>query len=420
MQGVGADNIVGGGQGLGLTLNPTGPSKFAFVVPRYFQGMAGGAETLCAELAFRLAERLGPSGYLNEVEILSTCAIDNRTWNNHYEPGSEQVGRVTIRRFAVDDRNLETWIPLQIRLSQRERLTVAEELDWMAESVNSKALYEYLLQHGQEFAAIFFAPYLFGTTFWGSMLHPERSVLIPCLHDESYAYTAVVRSMFEEVRGAIFNTEAERRLAQRLYGPIAGGVVGIGFDPASAEDDALEPYFKERFPYVLYVGRKETCKNVQLLVDYFIEGKESSPALKDFKLVILGGGDKSDVERPQAFLREDVIDLQHLPEQDKRRIIKGAFALCQPSTNESFSIVLMEAWRLGVPVLVHEQCAVTKEHALKSGGGLYFSDADDFVTGLELLQSSPELRTRLGQSGRTYVEEEYNWAVVMKRLEGVF
>ena len=43
--------------------------------------------------------------------------------------------------------------------------------------------------------------------------------------------------------------------------------------------------------------------------------------------------------------------------------------MVNPSAYESFSLVLLEAWTLGIPVLVNASCAATMEHCRASGGG---------------------------------------------------
>jgi hypothetical protein len=242
--------------------------KFCFVPPRYFDGIAGGAETLMGGLAHALQSR-GDS-----VEILTTCAKDNRTWANEFEAGESVVNGIKVTRFEVDERDLERWIPIQCALHEGSQVSADDQITWMAESVNSKAMYAHIARRAHEFDAIFFGPYLFGTTFWGSLIAPEKSILIPCLHDESYAYQEVIASMFRQVRGCLFNAEPEMYLARSLYGDIRGGVVGMGFEmPSTQSVESLPPYFESRFPYILYLGRKETGKNVHRLIDYFCSAK---------------------------------------------------------------------------------------------------------------------------------------------------
>ena len=390
------------------------PKRYAFVVPRYERGLAGGAETLAAQLAERLAARG------DQIEILTTCARDNRTWANELPEGEEQVEKLTIRRFSVDVRELERWVPYQLRLHDGMQLALDEQLEWLEHSVNSSGLYRYIAEHGQQFDLLFFAPYLFGTTFWGSLIYPSRSVLIPCLHDESYAYTEVLASMFRQVRGALFNAAAEGELARRLYGEIAGGEVGMGFEPHTPNYvEGLKPLLNPTHPYVLYLGRKETGKNVHKLIDEFITAKELGFIEEKVHLVIAGGGSYSDLGRPQALERGDVIDVGYMSELDKARLIRHSTVLCQPSTNESFSIVLMEAWLLGAPVLVSSDCPVTQEHVVGSGGGLFYRGAAELGATVRALLQDSSLRTRMAVAGSEYVGVRYSWEAVLERFDQV-
>jgi len=90
--------------------------------------------------------------------------------------------------------------------------------------------------------------------------------------------------------------------------------------------------------------------------------------------------------------------------------------VCQPSVNESFSIVLMEAWLAETPVLVHARCPVTTHHVFQAGGGLAFEDFYEFAEALDVLLEDGERRRRLGRQGRAYVETEYSWPAVTARL----
>jgi len=296
--------------------------------------------------------------------------------------------------------------------------SVEDQLVWFSESVNSTDLYRYLAKNSNNFKLIFFAPYLFGTTFWGSLINTEKACLIPCLHDENYAYTDVVGSMFRQVGKAFFNSLPEMELAKSLYGDLHCSVVGMGFNLEDYDNTGYShPYFEEQFPYILYIGRKETGKNVQLLIDYFITAKENAKIENNVKLIIAGGGDFSDLGRDEAILRKDVIDLKQVTEEEKFRLIKNALFLCQPSTNESFSIVLMEAWALSTPVVVAADCSVTRHHVTESGGGLYFRGAREFALIVNKMAGNHNLCQKLAKAGKRYVAEEYCWEAVTSRFD---
>ncbi|MBI4011868.1 MAG: glycosyltransferase family 4 protein [Candidatus Rokubacteria bacterium] len=380
--------------------------RVAFVVPRYGDGIVGGAETLTRGLAEHLAALGTP------VEVLTTCARDHRTWKNALPPGLSREGGVTVRRFPVKPRDEDTFARLQRRILDGVRLAPKDEIRWAEESVSSPGLFAHLGRHGTEHDVICFAPYLFGTTLGGVPLVPDRAVLIPCLHDETFAYLGVVRRTVEACRGFIFNSPPEAALARKLY-DIAdrpSGVVGLGFDPPPPADGER---FRRRHglqgPLLLYLGRKETGKNVHLLIEYVRRYRATHRG--DLTLVLAGDGPLT-APADAAGIR----DLGYLEPPDKAAAYAAATVVCQPSVNESFSIVLMEGWLAGKPALVHARCPVTTHHALGSGGGLAFDRFYEFAEALTLLLEDAGLRDRLGTQGRAYVEAEYTWPVVMARL----
>jgi glycosyltransferase involved in cell wall biosynthesis len=381
--------------------------RVAFVVPRYGDGIVGGAETLVRGLAEHLAAAGTP------VEVLTTCARDHLTWKNALPAGATAEHGVRVRRFPVKPRNQRRFDWLQRRILMGGRLRPEEEGTWAEESVSSPELTAYLSDHRADHDAICFAPYLFGTTLSGIPLVPERAVLIPCLHDEPFAYLGVVRSVFAACRGFIFNSAPEAALATRLYGigDRPSGVVGLGFDPpAPVDPDAFRRRHRLDGPLLVYLGRKETGKNVHLLIEYVRRYRETHR--QDVTLVLAGEGP---VTAPRGT--EGVRDLGYLEPADKAAAYAAATVVCQPSLNESFSIVLMEAWLAGTPVLVHARCPVTTQHVFASGGGLAFDGFYEFAESLTRLVEDAALRRKLAAQGRAYVESEYAWPAVTARLQ---
>lgn len=392
------------------------PKKIAAVLPRYGESLGGGAEALTKALLENLREDAGDE--IERIEVWTTCALDHRTWNNELPPGRSEVGGIEVLRFPVDQRNLDVFIRAEHAMRDAIPLSIEQQLDWLANSVNSRALYRHIVQHGEEFDVILFAPYLFATSFWGALIHPQRSVLIPCLHNEHYAFQEVFTFLFSQVKGLLFNAGPEMELAEQLYGARVldekACVVGMGFDRPGALRAELPEVLKGR-RYLLYSGRKETGKNLDLLLDGFELYLKRRPD-SDICLAVIGAG----AIDFRTELPAEVIDLGFVSEETKDALMREALALCQPSVNESFSIVLMEAWLRGTPCVVHADCAVTRDHANRSGGGLYFSNMEEFAAVIDELVENPELCNILGTAGRAYVEREYSWEAVLSRLHGAF
>lgn len=360
-----------------------------------------------------LAERLPVRGY--RVEVLTTCARDHFSWQNDFPEGSEEIRGVTVRRFEVNrNRDHHLFGDIQNRISAGLPVSREDQLAWIRESVSSHNLYRFIEKHKRDYDFFIFTPYLFGTTYWGSQVVPEKSLLIPTLHDESYSHLSIFKDMFLGVRGAIFNTPPERDLAMRLYGlpPSRAALAGLGInlDPGADRERFRSRYGMEG-DFILYVGRREEGKNTHILTRYFSLYKRRKQS--DLKLLFLGTGP---LEIPPEA-EEDILDMGFLPVEDKYDAHAAATFLCQPSVNESFSIVVMESWVTSVPVLVHASCAVTNYHCRRSNGGLYFRDYLEFEECVDYFRENPEVRKRMGGNGRRYVERNYRWDDVMDRFE---
>ncbi len=383
--------------------------RLAFIAPRYCAKSAGGAEVYCQ----LLAEKVAALGY--SVDVLTTCANDHTTWKNYFKKGEERINGVRVHRFEVDpDRKLESFYSIQNRISNRQPITPQEELVWIEGSVRSAALEQHIEKHHEQYDFLIFIPYLFGTTYWGAKLFPQKTILIPCLHDEPFAYLSIFKEMFRSVRGLMFNTVAEMELAKNLYGldALKCSVVSLGFEKKERVGAALfRKKFKMEAPYILFAGRREKGKNVPLLIENFRTYKRHNQ--NDLKLVLIGSGSVD-------LLPEDagnIFDFGYVSEEEKLSASEGALAFCQPSTNESLSIVILQSWLFEVPVLVHGQCAVTKAHCDGSNGGLYFNHYFEFEECLNFFLNHPDRAKKMGEYGRQYVEQFFNWNIVLSRFQ---
>ena len=380
--------------------------KLAFVIPWFGADIPGGAESECLNTASHLHQAGLP------VEVLTTCIKEFRSdWSvNYHRRGTDMVQGLPVRRFPVAKRDDAAFHRINGRLMNRLPITSEEENVFIREMIRCDALINFIEQHQAEYVFVFL-PYMFTTTYRGVLAAPQRAVLIPCLHDESYAYLGIYQPVFAQARGIVLHTPAEQALTRRLYAlrDDSPRLLGEGVDTRFAADPGAfkQKYHLDRF--LLYAGRKDAGKNVPLLVDYFCRYKEIYGG--DLKLVLAGDGS---LLIPKGH-EQDVVELGFIPAQDKYDAYAAALALCQPSLNESFSLVIMEAWLAETPVLVHERCAVTRDHCLAGNGGLFFDSFTDFVGCLDYLQEHPEAARRMAQNGRRYVLANYSWDRIVKK-----
>ncbi len=379
------------------------PRRIAVVSPRLTGcGATGGAEILLEQLARRaLLEGV-------ETVFLTTCARDHVSWQNTEPSGRRDISGLPVEFFPVDgNRDADRFHRLQERIGRGARLTADEETDWLANGPNSTALCGRLRELLPSLDAVVTGPYLLALVHAVAAVAGRKTRIVPCLHDEPFARLNAVRTLFASVGGIIFNSEPERDLACRLYDLSAGSghVVGMGltpFKPAPAQDLA--------FPYLLYCGRREPLKGTSLLLAYLDVFRRRTGS--DLKLVLTGTGQ---VEPPPA-LAAAVIDLGFVTEERKHAVMTGALAFCHPSVNESFGIVLLEAWLAGTPALVHARGDVLPWHCRRAGGGLWFGDYAEFEEALQLLLAQPDLRRCMGEAGRRYVLREYDWSAIDQRF----
>jgi glycosyltransferase involved in cell wall biosynthesis len=382
--------------------------SIAFVCPRFPQGSTlGGAETLMKHLA----EEAQTAGHT--VRFLTTCAQSHVTWENTLPAESRTFGRLDVEFFPVDDnRDPALFHRLQQRISQGAKLSREDQEQWMNHSVNSTPLYRHLAEHGDDYDVIVMGPYLFGLVYHAAQIHPRKTILVPCLHDEPFAYQAVIRELFSLVKGYIFNTAPEQDLARRLYdlSESSGRVVGIGLASFSANPDAARKKFNLPETYLLYCGRREPLKGTTLLLDYLDVYRERRPACPS--LVFTGSGDID----PPPGLRPMVQDLGFVSEEDKHGVMSGALAFVHPSVNESLGIILLESWLAGTPGLVHGGSDVLRWQCDRSGGGLSFRYYPEFEACLDWILEHPNERSAMGRAGKSYVEHEYHPQRVQERL----
>ena len=386
--------------------------KIAFVIPWYGANIGGGAE---AE-ARRTAEHLHRVGL--PVEVLTTCVRDfSSDWGqNHHRAGESVENDVLVRRFPVRRRNRDAFDAVNSKLMHGQPITSAEEEIYVRENVCSPALSQYIAEHRDQYRFCFI-PYMFGTTFWGIAACSGEALLIPCLHDEAYARLSVFRHMFAQVRRLILHVPAELALARVLYDPPNESLVLLG-EGVDTDFVADGPAFREKYgvygPFILYAGRKDHGKNVEQLIDFYRRYRARRSSVCE--LVLIGGG-----PLPSSIgAGERIRDLGFVPQQDKYDAYAAATLLCHPSLQESFSLVLMEAWVARTPSLVHGDCAVTREHCMRSNGGLYFTNYAEFEACLDLLLNRPSLRAALGQNGHRYVLKHYHWDIITDRYKGLF
>jgi glycosyltransferase involved in cell wall biosynthesis len=379
--------------------------KLAFVTPRYGTEVIGGAETAARMLAERLCVR--PDW---EVEILTSCALDHLTWENTEPAGTSVLNGVTVRRFPTASPRTLDYFDLDSKLRVApETATLAQSRKWVAlNGPMCPGLVDAVAQSDADVIACY--PYLFATTVDAIAVADVPVVLHPAAHDEPALYLSAFRRAFQHIDGLVYHTRAERDLMEHVFhiGARPQVVLGLGVsDPGGAGRPGGEILGIGDRPYLCYLGRVDEHKGCGMLADYFAEYKERHPG--DLALAFVGPVSAKAPDHP------DIVVTGTISEEDKWDVLADAQVMVNPSAYESFSLVVLEAWTLGVPVLVNGACAATMEHCTRSGGGLWFDSYRSFEGAVERLVGDAGLRAALGEAGNRYTARHYLWPGIIDR-----
>ncbi len=414
--------------------------RIAFIVQRYGTEILGGSEYHCR----LIAERLAPK---HSVDVLTTCAQDYITWKNEYAEGTDRIRGVTVRRFAnARQRDIEAfnryseWIFTSSHTREDETEWLKQQGPWCP------ALIEYLQRNHHQYDVLIFFTYLYAPTVLGVRIAPQKTILVPTAHDEPAIRLEMYREVFSAPAGIAYNTDVERRFLTTHFSirAVEEETVGCGVDlphgdgkdtkePASDEpetepipEDEQPPSYRPHLaargvlfrrrhrlhgPIALYGGRIDPGKGCEELIEYFStyaqDGGDASLVLMGVKLMpipeepfILFAGRLSDQERLQA--------------------LEAATVVVVPSPYESLSLLALEAFAVGTPVLANARSEVLVDHCQKSNAGLYYADRDEFVESLRLLVADHRLRAAMGRNGRSYVRRNYRWDVIISKYERMF
>jgi glycosyltransferase involved in cell wall biosynthesis len=384
------------------------PGRLAFVPPRYGTEIVGGSEAVMREAAHGLARR----GW--DVEVLTTCARDHYTWRNETPPGATtHDDGVVVHRFPVEGAKPRRWrVRIEERIQAGERVPLDEQLAWLDGLFRVPALFHHLVVNSDRYDAVILSPYLFWTTVTGASVVPDRTIVMPCLHDEPYARLEVLQPVLSDVARLWFLSEPEHRLAHEIATLPPHDLTGAGVTvPTSYDPDGFRARHGLTRPYLLFAGRRERGKGWDRLLAafHFAIRQYALP----FDLVTIGVSP----EGQPADLSGRVHDLGFLDDAEVADAFAAAAAYVQPSTNESFSRTIMESWLAGTPVLCAAGSDVLRWHCERSGGGLTFSDEFELAQCLSFLAGAPDDAARLAKAGREYVLAHYQWDSVLDAME---
>ena len=269
----------------------------------------------------------------------------------------------------------------------------------------------------------------FGAAFWTCLprgLQRAPRVAIPILHIErEWAHKDVYRRMLKRCDASIVCTDAEREFIE-ARGARAVTVAGCGVEPSrfqNRDGARIRAAFGlgER-PVVGFVGRQDVPKGVPTLIDAMSGVWTQFP---DAVLLLAGQKAHRDpavtarLESLSPDRRRQVVLVDDFADADAPSIMEACDLLALPSVEESFGLVMIEAWMCAKPIIGAD---IASTRCIIDAGvdGLLTApfDAGDLARNILELLANPAKRAAFGARGRAKVLARYTWTGVTDRWEG--
>lgn len=289
----------------------------------------------------------------------------------------------------------------------------------------------------------------------------KRALNVPQVHTshslglvkvKSQSYTSpilptrvrVEKTVFENVDALIATSPVEKQILEKEYGvrPDTIHVVPCGireevFSPANPETrkkSRLELGLGRK-AMILYVGRLEPAKGIEVLLRAVATVIDSLPKRERHVQVWIAGGDPRDLEegRKTAHRRRyeklaadlGLTDCVHFLGPVKQhalpRYYRAADLCVVPSYYESFGLVAVEAMACGCPVVASQVGGLrfTVEDG-KTGLLVPPRDVGALASAIRTLIRQPDLREQLGNLAAKRVRERFTWGRVAEDVANVY
>jgi phosphatidylinositol alpha-mannosyltransferase len=242
--------------------------------------------------------------------------------------------------------------------------------------------------------------------------HPNRTRYVRNVLERADWVTAVAQGLLVQARA--------------LVPAIAGksSVVPNGVVPADLAQraDECRPIAPTEHPYVLFVGRLEAMKDVEVLIDAFAFAC-TNPTFAH-ALVIAGSGSLGPAleQRARAVAGDRITFVGSTTYPESLRLIRDAAVLVLPSvSSEGCPNVVLEAMALGTPVVVSDLASL-RELVGNGEAGAIFPRGDARALAQRLIETTADasLRDRYVQAARARLDARHRVDEVVAQYERVY
>ena len=173
--------------------------------------------------------------------------------------------------------------------------------------------------------------------------------------------------------------------------------------------------------YVMFAGRFVEKKGASYLIEAMLRLQNEG---RDLPLVMVGEGPMAGELKRAASALKNVEFKGWMPNNELRRWMRGALALCVPSVHasdgdaEGMPTVVIEAMAASTPVIgsIHAGIGEAIEHE-RTGFLIPEKDPEALAAALRRLSDEPGLRRQLGDNARSSAMENFDMFKQSRRLE---
>ncbi|MCI1278802.1 MAG: glycosyltransferase [Nitrospira sp.] len=168
------------------------------------------------------------------------------------------------------------------------------------------------------------------------------------------------------------------------------------------------PYLRET-SYVVFVGRLHYSKGLDILAHAFAQ---VARVIDTVHLVVIGpdfgatNTFRSDIR--QLGIESRVHVLGGIYGTDKLALLQHASCFCLPSRQEGFSMAIIEAMAMGLPVVISDACHFP-EVSTEEAGLVVKLDETAFAQAILRLLTDEATRTRQGANAQHLAYSRYQW-----------
>lgn len=268
--------------------------------------------------------------------------------------------------------------------------------DLVVEDINKLPLY---LARVTRLPLYVIVPHLFGATVFLEAALPIAGVVWLSERAVPRAYR---RAAFHAISGSTRDDLVARGVPREAIRVIHPGVDSDWYTPSDTTSRFADPTF-------LYVGRLKRYKGLETALRAVRHTRERGSAVR---LLLVGSGeDRARLERIAGELElGDAVEFRgYATEDDKRNLLRRAWAVVFPSAKEGWGLTNVEAAACGTPAIAADRPGLRESVQHERTGMLVrYGDVQGFAAAMLRLAQEPGLVETLGRQARVFAKT-FSW-----------